>query len=356
MSKKITVSILGAGASVGAGAPMMSNFIERSEDLLFDRRNVSRGDFESIINFVHALRDLRLYSSIDPRNIEDLYGYIEMDYILGQLGKKADSESLRKSLVKLISETIDYTMKFSIHDGNGKLYPHESYMKYIGELASAIKAGNKYCFISFNYDLALEFALLAHGIKYNYCLDGPEANDEVAVLKLHGSLNWVKGQNLVGSKISHIDLKEIFENPRNKPDEVLVENDGARLLMSKIIGRHMHGPDSDDFEVVGPVIIPPVANKISSQKELSNIWTQASAYLSRASHLHIIGYSMPVSDYYFKYLLAVGIKNSEAHLRTVSVVNPDKTVRARVEDMFERYIGKRRIFGIDYLDRFAPST
>jgi hypothetical protein len=54
-----------------------------------------------------------------------------------------------------------------------------------------------------------------------------------------------------------------------------------------------------------PVIVPPTWNKSEYHGTLSNVWSTAAKAISTGRHIHVIGYSLPESDAFFRYLFAL---------------------------------------------------
>lgn len=196
------VFILGAGASVSAGGPLMVNFLEHA-DLL--RRNQERGVDEGIGDALEAFndvftakRDLRgVYdkSQLELDNIEILFGAIEMGGLIRKFPHR-DEEGivrLRESIVKVIYRTLESKMHFEVR--NGEIHPDRAYHAF-ARLINRVKetdsrADYSWCsVITFNYDIALEQALRAERVPFDYNLDESEPQGAMHVLKLHGSINW----------------------------------------------------------------------------------------------------------------------------------------------------------------------
>jgi hypothetical protein len=55
-----------------------------------------------------------------------------------------------------------------------------------------------------------------------------------------------------------------------------------------------------------PVIVPPTWNKTQYHKEIGGVWTEAAKHLSEAENIFIIGYSLPDTDQFFRYLYSLG--------------------------------------------------
>ncbi|MDI6784012.1 MAG: SIR2 family protein [bacterium] len=81
--------------------------------------------------------------------------------------------------------------------------------------------------------------------------------------------------------------------------------------------------------------IPPTWNKGSSKKILPT-WKFAYKLLKEANHIRILGYSLPISDTYVRYLLKSAIIKAE-HLKSIDVICLDKheEVRKRYDSFIE---------------------
>jgi len=94
-----------------------------------------------------------------------------------------------------------------------------------------------------------------------------------------------------------------------------------------------------------PVVVPPTWNKTDGHNALKAVWSQAAIELGQAENIICIGYSLPESDQFFRYLFALGTVG-EGHIRRFWVFDPDPT--HAVEERYRRLIGK----GIENRFRF----
>ncbi|MHA2172509.1 MAG: hypothetical protein ACXAB7_21775 [Candidatus Kariarchaeaceae archaeon] len=179
--------------------------------------------------------------------------------------------------------------------------------------------------INLNYDLVLENTLqrksirLGYGINYhevrvdivNAVFPFPPMNSDdvqfrkassgqVMVLKPHGSLNWLVCKNcnstfiVKGRKVAHLQL---FSNL-----EAELEKGITRCYNCK----------NYDLE---PLIITPTTAKNLDQYQIPFIWTQMEEYLTKASYIRIIGYSLPMADKEFRTMLRTAlIRNKKLNI------------------------------------------
>jgi hypothetical protein len=188
---------------------------------------------------------------------------------------------LPSAMSSVIATTLDENVWYPA-DKEG-WWPTEGY----GALAAMIRdlKVSRCSILTFNYDVALDYSLYAMGLKIDYGLDSDvrHADDRrLQVLKLHGSLNWSRCSTcrlirpLEGRPVAHRASKE----------RVLL-----RCLPHLAMSKHC-----DVATDLTPVLVPPTWEKASGHDELVNVWRRAARELSQASHIIVIGYSMPESD------------------------------------------------------------
>lgn len=322
-----TVFILGAGASVEAGAPLMNNFLDQAQDLLtggaFASNQKEEDAIKEIFQLISRLEAIHSRAPIDLNNIESLFGLIEMGNIIMKIGDE-DPQLLkhyRGSLITLIARTLEESMKFKLY--NSLIFSHSSYNDFGIFLSMYQEKGNIANILTFNYDLGIDVAL-AKNFKLDYCLKNSSDSGSFKLMKLHGSINWV----FVNQKI------EITKN--------VIPNSEPRLRTS-IEMQKSYGKD------ILPVIVPPTWNKSQYHGQLSNVWNHAANELNSADNLVIIGFSIPETDTFFKYLLGLGLMNGK-RIREIIVINKDDS-----EDIKKRY-NNLFGFGISSRLKYIPKT
>src|SRR4030042_1376484 len=195
-----TVFILGAGASRQAGGPLMSDFLDCAETLMRLKHSgitEAQDDFNNVFKAIAELQGVHSKSYLDLCNIEVVFGAIEMARLVGRLGERNLKEiiKLSESIKTLIYKTLENNIKFPVRDRVPyPPYPYDNFVEMLlninQELAEKNPVNHKYSFITFNYDLALEFALRYNRGSYDYCLSGELIRGLIPYLKLHGSINW----------------------------------------------------------------------------------------------------------------------------------------------------------------------
>jgi hypothetical protein len=202
-------------------------------------------------------------------------------------------------------------------------------------------------FIAMNYDLALDYMFQRRNTPVDYCFgESPQAR-AMPLMKLHGSVNW--GRCTGCGEISPCSLPVFFQN-RSWENALWSDRTiTVALDVGAAIGQYQHctgKPCEPD-----PVIVPPTWNKAEYQ-QVANVWKHAARHLSEAENIIVIGYSLPESDQFFRYLFALGTIG-DARPQRFWVVDPDP--RGHVKERFKRLLGpsfesRFRVFPMSFSD------
>jgi hypothetical protein len=329
-----TVLILGAGASAQAGVPVMSEFLDTAERLLREgRTGKDKESFQLVFKGIAALQDVFAKAHIDAENLEAVFAAFEMAKLFGRLGTLTpeEIERLPHAIRHLIVRTIQEEMRISVSER--RLAAPEPYGDFVDALAARWKkrnaagSGKTTSILTFNYDLAIDFSLHSVGIPVNYGLDAPDGSGRLDLLKLHGSLNWVQCHRC--NRIVPWTLTEFFKlyNYRDLYDVHHVQLDVADKLTS-----FAHCKDAPPPHTAEPVIVPPTWSKTGHYESIAPVWRRAAAHLAEASRIIVIGYSLPDTDQFFRYLYALGTVGP-TRMQRFLVVDPDARVEARFKDL-----------------------
>jgi len=151
-------------------------------------------------------------------------------------------------------------------------------------------------------------------------------------MKLHGSVNWGRcaGCNNIapwrlGDHFSETDWNRALWDDQTR-DVVLT-------LGSSLLSRYEHCGGSQCEP--DPVIVPPTWNK-SQYGQVANVWKHAAEHLADAENIIVIGYSLPESDQFFRYLFSLGTIG-DVRPQRVWVIDPDRS--EGVADRFQKLLG-----------------
>ncbi len=277
--------ILGAGASMHAGYPLLRELGPRLLDRIEQRDRVNL----PVLSGVHGRELRRLCPSFD--DLELVMTNLRDGTTTGPLAK-VSSDFRRVTFEGLVLEIYEY---FDAICGGTKA---ELYEKFA---ADVVRPGD--VIITFNYDVSLERELrrvgkwqVSDGYGFKVEISGLD-HSLVTVLKLHGSTSWIDIVN--GGHSSYFSV----------PPLVL----GARPWISPKGMASLGYPDGmKDPEYRGGgstsyrSFIPPIHKKFQwplgvqmadEAREFWNAhWENASNALSEASEVTIIGYSLPATD------------------------------------------------------------
>jgi len=189
---------------------------------------------------------------------------------------------------------------------------------YLVKLIQALGVG-KCTVITFNYDIAADYAFQLNRVPFTYCLtDEIDGEVRIPILKLHGSLNWGR---------CSIPSCGLITNQSGRAEPEMIDNKIALLRCSRHFARMTCRVCAGPVEPE-PVIVPPTWNKGEYHLTLGPVWQRAAAELSRANNIFVFGYSLPTVDSFFRSLYALGSVGSPM-LKRFIVHDIDEAVHSR---------------------------
>jgi hypothetical protein len=199
--------------------------------------------------------------------------------------------------------------------------------------------GHSVAVMTFNYDLAVDYALAFNELEIDYCLkDSASPNPaSVPLVKLHGSVGWARcaqrecgaviplqAVSLVQEHLKEIKGSKDFREVKSIPIPV-----GHRLTNLQHCGRACNDE---------ALIVPPTWNKDRHYQEISSVWRRAASELREAENVFVIGYSWPETDYFFHHLYALGTVGPTL-LRRFWLIGND----AKVRDRYQKLLGQQSL-------------
>jgi NAD-dependent SIR2 family protein deacetylase len=268
---------------VGSEALKQINELILNDDMYYKDISILREQIRRALSEESIDVDLEdVFTSFDKtmqmrENIHQ-YSYNQMDEI-------------RHSITRLFV----YYFSKCISDHN---YNQEDYLNFISYLK---RQGNKIqtSIITTNWDTLLEGYLDISGTDYNlsflpeyFLFDNTStlkrnSDRKVKLIKLHGSINWLRCMNCNTLSIFEKDnaAKFLFQDD--------VQEKCKKCQSNADIGSILLQPE---------IITPTMIKSINSQL-YHNLWSAAGNELMGATHVIFIGYSLPIADYEFRYLL-----------------------------------------------------
>ena len=313
------VYFLGAGFSAPLGLPIMNNFLEKSKDIVMSGDKPLEDKYEYFFEIFNSIKNMHYIKSFyesDLFNIEEILSILEMNEML--------DASFKSQFHSYIIDVIEYYTP-QIDDIKDRKYELKRDMYADPSL-------NAYAFFIANL-----FKLKFHEKELISNISGERKR--VPYLDFNSKINTSYGIVTLNYDL----ILEKFCSAINKlfnRDEIVGEigfnkdlNDGK----IKVPYAKLHG------SIEKKQIIPPSWNKIldkNQNKELINNWEIAYNLLREATQIRIIGYSLPETDSYVKYLFKSAILKSE-NLKKIDVIcyDPDNSVKSRYDDfiLFKNY-------------------
>ena len=341
-----TVFILGAGASKLAGAPLMNDFLDVAHDLW--RLDYATGDFskpfETVFKGISQLQRVHSKSRLDINNIESVFAAFEMAKTLCSFAEYSaeDIDALLKALRQLIVLTLQRTMKLPVINPRfpEAPAPYGQFVEMLYRLTKEARPQETVSVLTFNYDMGLDFAFFKYDIPIDYSL-GVQKTNTMPLLKLHGSLNWATCSKC--NAVVPWALNEYF----SKHHWHFLER---HQQVTFSIGTHLTEFVHCEQKVMpDPILIPPTWNKTEHHRSISSVWARAAHELGEAQNVFVIGYSLPNTDEFFRYLYALGTVGNQL-LKRFWVFNPDDS--GEIESRFKKLLGP----GAETRLRYFPKT
>lgn len=327
-----TVFIFGAGASAAAGCPLMDQFYDRASRIARETPAQSRfrQDLARVEGAIHALDGVFAKVHLDTLNLEGLFCALEMGETLGKLGSLAREEVVeaKNALLRLIAATLESSLKIPVERGQytpGTVLGPKGYdalAEMIALRREQDRTPRSVAVVTFNYDVGLEVALLAKKMPWSYCLDDPvRIPDEIAVCKLHGSVNWTLSS----------DHRRVIASPPNLAEIAQQAENAQKPYGRAFFAEQLRRSAAVDGEAA-PYLVPPTDSKGPHRERIKDVWVTAARELSEASSIAIVGYSLPPTDAFFRNFFGVG-SLSKTPLQRIMVIDRCQATIDRFADL-----------------------
>lgn len=245
-------------------------------------------------SFYYSLRE-RIRKAIQIEdikvNLEDIFTSFDKsvfahEYLRQYAYEKMDS--IRYSIIRLFA----YYFSKCVQD---HICTQKNYLDFTSYIKSKrIKTPST--IITTNWDTLVEKYFLTKGVKFYYGFHSPytsedfsriQKKDEVLLLKVHGSANWLKCQ--------HCGAVSVFQD--NAAAASLFE-DGVYERCAICGSSSIDSGSSLQPEIITPTMVKSLSNRI-----FLNLWGAAAEEIRQATHVLFVGYSFPIADFEFRYLL-----------------------------------------------------
>lgn len=334
------VIILGAGFSFDAGVPLLRQFVDRMWEIStrgrLNGRQLSendRGVFSRALKVREVLDSYHGRANFDDRNLEDILSLLSFSILSGD---PAGREQLN-AVIQALARTIELTCNVT-HPGfspDGRYHVIETGAAVYRSFWLSLfrwhqKSGSFPTIVTFNYDLVLERSLLQ-------TLIGPALCDAEVELPFHHlrvryHFPSVK-EELWEVKRTGFEFHSEPEGYRRRAGYLLLSSSAdASDSMLDLELLKLHGSlnfprgncDPVSFNITAPLedpyILPPIFNKLSSDTP-ADMWKVAMTRLSQAKNVIFVGYSLPDTDIYMQYFLKASLGPNK-NLNRVHVIDP----------------------------------
>jgi hypothetical protein len=282
------VYILGAGFSAPLGLPVMSNFLEKARDQYFAHPD-TYDYFKEIEDEMNQIHKAANYYQTNVFNIEDILSILEFRAHLDDSG---NGEQRLDSFKRYLSKVIEfYTPTNELHENPDSLFPGGKWNKYIHFVAAIMN-----CHF---HNLRSPEIIFGYGNTSHIFNDFESKDHCYSVITFNYDL-------VLESVQEHF---KNFQSTRQFHRSIIIDNPRNQIRYAKL-----HGSINNE-------IIPPTWNKGLNSKILSD-WKVAYKALSEANQIRILGYSLPITDTYFRYMLRATTIDAP-HLRWIDVICKD---------------------------------
>jgi SIR2-like domain len=322
------VYVLGAGFSQPLKLPVMSDFIEKARDLYDINRNEYK-HFSKVLNRIQdKLSFVKNFYVADLYNIEEVLSILVMDHLLGQT-----EQDLLADYTKFIIDVIKhYTPKiYPTPTGLINVAGFPGNPEYSVSLFSMFQDN-----IQNNIDpnILRSYAGFTLGL-FNATLKPNDNNQGLSHLPVHCQIN---SDPKAEYSIITLNYDLVLENFAQFINDNSIEPKLKFARASSYDGRQvspliakLHGSVDDGY------IIPPTWNK-AMNPEIEKEWKLAYNLLASANHVRFIGYSLPVTDAYVRYLFKSSLLNADnPNLKTIDVLCKDDKNHT-VEHIYNNFI------------------
>ena len=299
--KEQVLYLLGAGFSAPLGLPVMSNFLFKSRDQYFAEPE-TYAYFSGVFELIRNLSDVKNYFKADLFNIEEILSVLEMKRHL--VGGETEAHDYIKYLCDVVQY---YTPTFEIANESAvNWYDH-----WLGNNVTTT-FGN---FVACLFNLGMKVDKNSKkGWKDFKREQEPKAIYAVVTLNYDNVLEQLCEQI---RRFMRVGVEFCMDKD--------VEPDWTRApFLAKL-----HGT------VESENVIPPTWNK-GLHPEIAEVWKLAYNLISTATQIRVVGYSLPETDSYVKYLLKSAVTEAK-NLKQIDVICLDQngTVKSRFDEFID---------------------
>jgi len=313
MMQEKVVYILGAGFSAPLGLPVMSNFISKAR-ILYNEDRERYNHFLEVLKMAE-IAIAKNYFETDLGNIEEILSILDMRAQLE--GNPRLSESARRCIKDVISH---YTPEIA---------PYENSLLGISNWGEFIFGADRGrwlhhgLFMASLHNLTIKEhidRLTGRSLRWDR-VPNPETRYDVI------SLNYDCVLENFCTHLSNQCVGKYLLRFVRECTSAAAEPDVPWLVK-------LHGSTDRPEDIIAPTW-----SKTLTQKSVQEQWKAAHRLLVKANHIRVLGYSLPISDTYVKYLFKSSFIQAEHELRpglksfdVITLDDDEGTTRKRYKD------------------------
>jgi SIR2-like domain len=317
-----SIFIIGAGFSKAAGYPLgqdlFSDLIKEAKKSVH-YENILKPDIEDFIEYKEKTSGVTLKE--DEINFEDFVSYLDIEHVLDLRGSDTWSEEGNRSqlLIRNLIAKVFNNCWLGIKKENFEIYEH---------FASHLEPTDYV--LTFNYDTLLERACESQQVAYrlypmrfesvtNSSGIVQQDTGEVAILKMHGSIDWFDITRYKNNE-EYFRHEKIYQRPRN-----IIFEDYKKFWPTRIIDEPFLQKSGlkniyriKDLDAYfqratlveeAPLIVSPSFSKLAYLNPLIDFWHGLNQSGGLNKMVTIIGFSLPPYDEYVRQPLYSLISN-----------------------------------------------
>lgn len=290
------IFFLGAGFSAPFGLPVMGNFIDKSKDLYFSNEEKYK-TIKETLKLIDRFSKVKNFMNVNLYNIEDLLSITYMEAVIKKNSKPLENiTTFIKTVIEAYTKEQENDLMPFIRLFSNLEFENTRRSYFIGDsnYAEYYPKGKKYKnttygIITLNYDLLLE-----KGLK------------------------------------NYLELSSAYYTHTGQSNPITEYLNPTKILNIKGIPiAKLHGS-------VDTNIIPPTWNK-TINNEIHDDWYLSTQLLKEATHIIFLGYSLPLTDTYIKFLFSSSL-NSNQRLKKISAISldSDELTELRFKSLFTK--------------------
>lgn len=307
------VYLLGAGFSAPANLPVMKDFLSRSKELL-NQEPQRFAHFKAVLETIKEMHYTKSYYHADLHNVEEVLSILVMQDAVSNDNRSAKFERYIEDVVTACTPEIPEVRAPEL---GPKGEPKRGYLWKLLRPPDSVMPGY-YHFVANLLSLRFDWYPGEYGTSVRECFPYSRADKcqaDYSVVTLNYDL-------LIENSIAYVR------------DNFMADDNRPRIDFSSLPTAKLHGS-------VDTAIVPPTWRKMTlGTTGIAENWKLAYDLLREANQIRVLGYSLPPSDHYLRYLLQAALVGSDGvshdlkHIDVISL-DPDGSLRPRYQDFVD---------------------